>query len=80
MNLQTIKNKIIGRIKQFLASDLGKRLIVRAKSLAWRYGVFLAVSALAYFTSQVLPTLKLDPIFVAGIAYICNEITKELNK
>jgi len=80
MNLKTLKDKIIGKWTQFAASDLGSRIIPRVKSFAWRYGLFLAITILAYFTDKILPTLKLNPELIGLIAYILNEITKDLNR
>ena len=79
MDFKTLKDKIIGKWTQFKASDLGGRIIIRVKSFAWRYGVFLIITVLAYFTDKVLPTLKISPELVALLAYICNELTKDLN-
>lgn len=79
MNLKTLKDKIIGKWTQFKTSASGSRIIKRVKSFAWRYGVFLAITALAYFTDQILPELKLNPELIGLISYICNEITKDLN-
>lgn len=80
MTYNDLKNKIVGKWNQFYSSDLGKRIITRVKSFIWRYGVFLAITVLAYFADNVLPTLKLNPELIGLIAYICNEITKDLNR
>lgn len=80
MTYNDLKNKIVGRWNQFAASETGMRIITRVKSFIWRYGVFLAVTLLAYFANNILPNLDLSPEVVALIAYVCNEITKELNK
>lgn len=79
MTFKTLKNKITGRITRFQQSEAGQRIIKRTKSFIWRYGLFVAISSVAYFVDQILPNLKISPELVAFIAYICNEITKELN-
>lgn len=80
MTYNDLKNKIVGKWNQFSASDLGKRIITRVKSFIWRYGVFLVITVLAYFADNILPNLKLNHELIGLIAYICNEITKDLNR
>lgn len=77
--MQNLINKIKGKWIQFSTSEKGKQIINRVKSFVWRFGAYIVVAAIAYFTSKVLPTLQLSPEFVAFIAYICGEITKYLN-
>lgn len=79
MTYNDLKNKIVGRWNQFAISDTGKRIITRTKSFIWRYGVFLVITLLVYFADNILPTLQINSELVALIAYVCNEITKELN-
>jgi hypothetical protein len=79
MFLKTWKDKIVGKWTQFATSDLGQRIITRFKSFVWRYGVFLIITFLAFFIDKVLPTWNLSPEWVALIAYVVNEITKDLN-
>lgn len=78
MTFKELKDKIVGRWIQFATSETGIRIITRVKSFVWRYGVFLIITVLAYFTDKVLPTLNLSPEWVALIAYVVNEITKDL--
>jgi hypothetical protein len=78
MDFKTWKNKIVGKWVQFSTSETGQRIITRVKSFIWRYGVFLIITLLAYFTDKVLPTLNLSPELVALVAYVINEITKDL--
>lgn len=80
MTYNDLKNKIVGKRNQFATSETGKRIITRVKSFAWRYGVFLFITVLAYFTDKILPNLNLSPELIALIAYVCNEITKDLNR
>lgn len=79
MTYNDLKNKIVGKWNQFAASVAGIRIITRVKSFVWRYGVFLVITLLAYFADNILPTLQINSELVALIAYVCNEITKELN-
>lgn len=80
MTYNDLKNKIVGKWNQFSSSGLGKRIITRVKSFVWRYGVFLIITVLTYFADNILPNLKLNPELIGLIAYICNEITKDLNR
>jgi hypothetical protein len=78
MTFKDLLNKIVGKWTQFAISDKGQRIITRTKSFIWRYGAFLIVMLLAYFVEKILPTWNMSPAFVALIAYIVNEITKDV--
>ena len=78
MTFKELKDKIVGRWIQFATSETGQRIITRIKSFVWRYGAFLVVTLLAYFVDKILPTLNLSPELVALVAYVINEITKDL--
>jgi hypothetical protein len=79
MTWTDFKNKIVGKWTQFATSDTGQRIITRTKSFVWRYGTFLIITLLGYFADKILPTLNLSPELVALVAYVINEITKDIN-
>jgi hypothetical protein len=79
MTFKDFLNKISGKWTQFATSDTGQRIITRVKSFIWRYGTFLIITLLGYFVDKILPTLNLSSGLVALVAYVINEITKDMN-
>lgn len=54
--------------------EIKKRLL----SFAWRWGMFVAVSALGWLANNI-GLLQLDAFWTTSIAYVINELTKWLN-
>ena len=58
--------------------ELKAQIIKRLKSLAWRLGSYVVVSALAVLV-DILGVAQVDPTIVTIVSLVVGEITKYIN-